>query len=63
MKKGSRKKGASALQPERPRKTWVGLYTRKAPTKRESELRIARKHKRHAEDQLWPDLDSGSEQS
>lgn len=29
----------------KPRKTWVGLYTRKAPTKRESELRIARKHK------------------
>lgn len=27
------------------RKTWVGLYTRKTPTKREIEIKISRKHK------------------
>lgn len=53
MKKSKKQKQAST----KPRKTWVGLYTRKAPTRRESELRIARKHRQHAEDQLWPDSD------
>lgn len=55
------KKNKKQRADAKPRKTWVGLYTRKAPTKRESELRIARKHKQHVEDQLWPDSDSASD--
>ena len=31
---------------QKDRKTWVGLYTRKTPTKREIEIKIERKQKR-----------------
>ena len=41
MKKSKKQKQANT----KPRKTWTGLYTRKTPTKREREIRIARKHK------------------
>ena len=30
---------------KKERKTWVGLYTRKTPTKRELEIKISRKNK------------------
>ena len=29
---------------KKPRKTWVGLYVRKTPTKRELEIKIRKKH-------------------